>query len=125
MQGEQLKTNSFLTLEDAEKLADTLNYKHNGGFIVAVTQDIRTGEVLMVAFMNKEAFIKTLTTGLAHYWSLSRRKLWRKGEESGHLQLVREVYIDCDRDSVLLKVDQIGFACHEGYKSCFHNKVYG
>lgn len=123
---ERLKVNNDpMNLEEALRLADTLNYKHNGGFIVAVAQDIDTGEVLMVAFMNKEAFVKTLTTGLAHYWSLSRGKLWRKGEESGHVQFVKEVYVDCDHDSVLLKIDQIGYACHEGYRSCFHNKVYG
>ncbi len=114
-----------MNLEEAVRLADALNYRHNGGFIVAVAQDVDTGEVLMVAFMNKEAFVKTLTTGLAHYWSLSRGRLWRKGEESGHVQFVKEVYIDCDCDSVLLKVNQIGYACHEGYRSCFHNKVYG
>ncbi|MBS7612020.1 phosphoribosyl-AMP cyclohydrolase [Candidatus Bathyarchaeota archaeon] len=114
-----------MNLEEAVRLADTLNYRHNGGFIVAVVQDVDTGEVLMVAFMNKEALVKTLTTGLAHYWSLSRGKLWRKGEESGHVQFVKKVYVDCDYDSVLLKVNQIGYACHEGYRSCFHNKVYG
>ncbi|MEM1569428.1 MAG: phosphoribosyl-AMP cyclohydrolase [Candidatus Bathyarchaeia archaeon] len=124
MEGEVFKVSSHtVNLKEVEKLADSLNYKHNGGFVVAVAQDVSTGEVLMVAFMNKEAFIRTLTTGLAHYWSLSRKKLWRKGEESGHIQLVKEVYIDCDRDSVLLKVNQIGYACHEGYKSCFHYKV--
>jgi len=114
-----------MSFDKAERLADTLNYRHNGGFIVAVAQDANTGEVLMVAFMNREAFVKTLTTGLAHYWSLSRGRLWRKGEESGHIQFVKEVYVDCDGDSVLLKIDQVGYACHEGYKSCFHNKVYG
>lgn len=126
MVGERFKVNNVpMNLEEAVRLADTLNYRHNGGFIVAVTQDVDTGEVLMVAFMNKEAFVKTLTTGLAHYWSLTRGKLWRKGEESGYVQFVREVYVDCDCDSVLLKIDQVGYACHEGYRSCFHNKVYG
>jgi phosphoribosyl-AMP cyclohydrolase len=123
---ERLRVNSMpMSFDEAERLADTLNYRHNGGFIVAVAQDADTGEVLMVAFMNREAFVKTLTTGLAHYWSLSRGRLWRKGEESGHVQFVKEVYVDCDGDSVLLKIDQVGYACHEGYKSCFHNKVYG
>ncbi len=123
---ERLRVNNMpMSFDEAERLADTLNYRHNGGFIVAVAQDANTGEVLMVAFMNKEAFVKTLTTGLAHYWSLSRGRLWRKGEESGHVQFVKEVYVDCDGDSVLLKIDQVGHACHEGYKSCFHNKVYG
>ncbi len=123
---ERRKVDSMpMSFDKAERLADTLNYRHNGGFIVAVAQDANTGEVLMVAFMNREAFVKTLTTGLAHYWSLSRGRLWRKGEESGHIQFVKEVYVDCDGDSVLLKIDQVGYACHEGYKSCFHNKVYG
>jgi phosphoribosyl-AMP cyclohydrolase len=123
---ERLRVNNMpMSFDEAERLADTLNYRHNGGFIVAVAQDADTGEVLMVAFMNREAFVKTLTTGLAHYWSLSRGRLWRKGEESGHVQFVKEVYVDCDGDSVLLKIDQVGYACHEGYKSCFHNKVYG
>ena len=123
---ERLRVNNMpMSFDEAERLADTLNYRRNGGFIVAVAQDANTGEVLMVAFMNKEAFVKTLTTGLAHYWSLSRGRLWRKGEESGHVQFVKEVYVDCDGDSVLLKIDQVGYACHEGYKSCFHNKVYG
>ena len=123
---ERLRVNNMpMSFDEAERLADTLNYRRNGGFIVAVAQDANTGEVLMVAFMNKEAFVKTLTTGLAHYWSLSRGRLWRKGEESGHVQFVKEVYVDCDGDSVLLKIDQVGHACHEGYKSCFHNKVYG
>lgn len=126
MAEERLKVNNTpMSFDEAERLADTLNYRHNGGFIVAVAQDANTGEVLMVAFMNREAFVKTLTTGLAHYWSLSRGRLWRKGEESGHIQFVKEVYVDCDGDSVLLKIDQVGYACHEGYRSCFHNKVYG
>jgi len=126
MAEERLKVNNTpMSFNEAERLADTLNYRHNGGFIVAVAQDANTGEVLMVAFMNREAFVKTLTTGLAHYWSLSRGRLWRKGEESGHIQFVKEVYVDCDGDSVLLKIDQVGYACHEGYRSCFHNKVYG
>jgi len=126
MAEERLKVNNTpMSFDEVERLADTLNYRHNGGFIVAVAQDANTGEVLMVAFMNREAFVKTLTTGLAHYWSLSRGRLWRKGEESGHIQFVKEVYVDCDGDSVLLKIDQVGYACHEGYRSCFHNKVYG
>ena len=114
-----------MSLEDAERIAETLNYRHNGGFVVAVAQDVLNGDVLMVAFMNREAFVKTLTTGLAHYWSLSRWKLWRKGEQSGHVQYVKEVYLDCDADAVLLKVEQVGYACHEGYRSCFHRKIYG
>ena len=109
--------------EVAEHVAHMLNYRHRDGTVVAVAQDHVTGEVLMVAFMNKEALVKTLTTGLAHYWSLSRRKLWRKGETSGNKQIVHDILIDCDRDAVLLKVEQIGIACHEGFRSCFHYSI--
>ncbi len=112
-----------LTLEEAEKIANTLNYRHRDNTVIAVVQDVETSQVLMVAFMNREAVIKTLTTGLAHYWSTSRRKLWLKGETSGNYQYVVEFRIDCDRDAVLLKVKQIGFACHLGYRSCFDNQV--
>ena len=79
----------------------------------------------MLAFMNREALMKTLTTGYAHYWSRSRKKLWKKGEESGHFQHVRAVYVDCDRDSLLLKVDQIGYCCHVGNPSCFYERIAG
>jgi phosphoribosyl-AMP cyclohydrolase len=89
------------------------------GLIPAVVQDASNGEVLMVAWMNREAAEKTFATGLGHYYSRSRRKLWLKGESSGHVQKVREVRTDCDRDVVLLKVEQESGACHEGYRSCF------
>ncbi len=109
--------------EIAKKIAYMLNYRHKDRTIVAVVQDYDTNEVLMVAFMNKEAFIRTLTTGLAHYWSLSRKKLWQKGETSGNKQIVHDLLIDCDKDAVLLKVKQIGVACHEGFRSCFHYSI--
>ncbi len=89
----------------------------------AIAQDAQTGEVLMLAWMNAESFAETVRTGHAVYYSRSRGKLWRKGEESGHVQTVREIYIDCDADTILLKVDQVGAACHEGYRSCFFRIV--
>ena len=93
------------------------------GLICAIAQDYESGEVLMQAYMNREAFDKTLETGYAHYWSRSRRKLWKKGEESGHLQKVIGVYLDCDSDCVLLKVQQTGAACHTGNYTCFFTPV--
>ncbi len=101
-----------------------LDFTKFDGLLPVVTQDYRTGEVLMVAFMNEEAWKTTLSSGKATYFSRSRGKLWIKGESSGHLQDVKEIRVDCDNDTVLLKVDQIGGAsCHEGYKSCFFKKV--
>jgi phosphoribosyl-AMP cyclohydrolase len=92
--------------------------------IPAIAQDGATGDVLMMAWMNREAWEETLRTGRVCYYSRSRRKLWRKGEESGHVQEVREVYFDCDADTILIKVNQIGgAACHEGYKSCFFRRI--
>ncbi|MEM2739544.1 MAG: phosphoribosyl-AMP cyclohydrolase [Candidatus Bathyarchaeia archaeon] len=111
-----------LRVEDAERIADRVCFRL-GGFIVAIAQDACTDEVLMVAFMNREALIKTLTTGLAHYWSISRDRLWMKGETSGNIQRVVDIVFDCDYDTILLKVEQVGVACHEGFKSCFHNRV--
>ncbi|MBZ0253464.1 MAG: phosphoribosyl-AMP cyclohydrolase [Candidatus Methylomirabilis sp.] len=95
------------------------------GLVTAVVQDAGTGAVLMLAHMNAEALRETVESGVAHYWSRSRAKLWRKGETSGHLQRVREVYVDCDGDAVLLKVDQTGAACHEGYPSCYFSRWEG
>lgn len=97
-----------------------LDFSKFDGLLPAIVQDYSTSEVLMVAFMNEDAWKKTVTTGKATYWSRSRNKLWVKGESSGHVQMVREIRIDCDNDTVLLKVDQVGgAACHLGYKSCF------
>src|ERR1700733_1305587 len=96
------------------------------GLLPAIAQDADSGEVLMLAFMNAASYAETLATGRAVYYSRSRKRLWRKGEESGHLQEVRAVLIDCDADTILLKVKQIGgAACHEGYVSCFFRKVDG
>ncbi|MBM3309264.1 MAG: phosphoribosyl-AMP cyclohydrolase [Candidatus Altiarchaeales archaeon] len=93
-----------------------------GGLVLAITQDYKTGEVLMTAFMNQEAFEKTLETGKVHYYSTSRNKIWLKGESSGNFQKVKELFVDCDMDALLLKIEQKGGACHEGYRSCFYRK---
>src|SRR5215470_3238574 len=101
-----------------------IDFEKSGGLVPAVAQDADTGEVLMLAWMNKEAYEETVRTGRACYFSRSRNRLWRKGEESGHVQEVRGIFIDCDADTILLKVHQIGgAACHEGYKSCFFRKL--
>lgn len=93
------------------------------GLLPVIVQDMNTGEVLMMAWMDKEALKKTITSGKAYFWSRSRKKLWLKGESSGHYQLVREIRIDCDEDTLLIKVEQIKAACHKGYKSCFFRKI--
>jgi phosphoribosyl-AMP cyclohydrolase len=89
------------------------------GLVPAIAQQHDTGEVLMLAWMNREALAETVRTGRACYWSRSRQKLWRKGEESGHVQMVKEMRIDCDGDTILLLVDQTGVACHTGRHNCF------
>ena len=99
-----------------------LNFRLNMGgedLVIGIAQDYETNEVLMVAFMNKEAVEQTLKTKKAHYYSTSRQKQWLKGESSGNVQTVKEMYIDCDADAIIMKVEQIGAACHEGYRSCF------
>lgn len=108
--------NSF----NAQALLEVLNFDKLNGLIPVVVVDVSTGRVLMQAFMNKEALIRTAETGLMHYWSRSKNKLWLKGEESGHYQKVKAVYVDCDGDSILFLVEQVGVACHEGKFSCFH-----
>lgn len=101
-----------------------LDFNKGNGILPAVVQDHETGKVLMVAYMNYEAWQLTLETGEAHYWSRSRQALWHKGEISGNIQVVKEILADCDRDAILLKVEQAGgAACHLGYESCFHNKI--
>ena len=101
-----------------------LNFEKAGGLISAIAQDVETGEVLMIAWMNREAFEETVRTRRATYFSRSRNRLWRKGEESGHVQNVKGIFVDCDADAVLLKVEQIGgAACHAGYKSCFFREL--
>ncbi len=101
-----------------------LDFDKTGGLIPAIAQDNASGEILMMAYMNQEAFEATLSTGTATYYSRSRQKLWIKGETSGNVQRVKEIRIDCDDDAVLLKVEQIGgAACHTGHRSCFHKKI--
>ena len=99
------------------------DFNKNDGLVAAIAQDATTGDVLMVAWMNTEAYEETVRTGRAVYYSRSHGKLWRKGEESGHVQIVRAIYVDCDADAILLKVEQVGVACHEGYRSCFFRQV--
>jgi phosphoribosyl-AMP cyclohydrolase len=104
----------------------TIDFEKTGGLVPAIAQDVDTGQVLMLAWMNREAYEETLRTGRACYFSRSRGRLWRKGEESGNVQAVRELYIDCDADTILIKVHQIGgAACHLGYASCFFRRVTG
>lgn len=99
------------------------NFEKGEGLVPVVVQEHQTGDVLMLAYMNRESWRKTLETGKAHFWSRSRKSLWLKGETSGHLQLVREVCLDCDQDAVLLRVEQLGgAACHTGHRSCFYRK---
>ncbi len=101
-----------------------LDFEKGGGLVTAIAQDHASGEILMVAFMNPEAFRKTLETGEVVYWSRSRNRLWRKGEQSGNTQLVKSVYIDCDGDALVLRVEQRGgAACHTGKRSCFFRKL--
>ena len=94
------------------------------GLVAAIAQDAATDRVLTLAWMNREALERTAATGEAHYWSRSRMKLWRKGEQSGHVQAVREIRLDCDADAILLRVDQVGgIACHTGHERCFFLKL--
>ena len=101
-----------------------LEFNKTDGLVPAIVQDFQTGEILMLAYMNPEAFNATLSTGKATYYSRSRQSLWVKGETSGNMQLIKEIRIDCDDDTVLLKVEQLGgAACHTGHRSCFFKKV--
>jgi phosphoribosyl-AMP cyclohydrolase len=103
-----------------------LNFDKMGGLVPAIIQDAESGKVLMLAFIDKVAWEKTLETGRTWFYSRSRNKYWMKGEESGNVQIVKEVYVDCDEDTVLLKVEQVGkAACHTGYESCFFRKLDG
>lgn len=101
------------------------NFEKGGGLVPVVVQDWQTGELLMLAYMNREAWLNTLRTGKATYWSRSRNALWVKGGSSGNVQQVKDVFIDCDEDTVLLKVEQVGAACHTGYRSCFYRRLVG
>ena len=98
--------------------------KSDNGLLPAIAQEYQSGEILMLAYINPEAWGKTLETGKAHYWSRSRNKLWLKGESSGHIQLIHEILVDCDDDTVVFKVEQLGgAACHTGHRSCFFRRV--
>ena len=97
--------------------------KNSDGLVPAITQDHENNEVLMMAYMNEEAFCLTCETGYMHYYSRSRDTLWKKGETSGHVQKVIEAYIDCDRDTLLYKIDQTGAACHTGNRTCFYTEL--
>jgi phosphoribosyl-AMP cyclohydrolase len=101
-----------------------LDFSKGNGLLPAIAQDYKSGKVLMLAYINQASWKKTLETGDAHYWSRSRRELWRKGGTSGNVQKIKEIYVDCDNDTVVFKVEQAGgAACHLGYESCFHKKV--
>jgi len=101
-----------------------VDFDKSGGIVPVVVQDFATGEVLMLAYMDKEAFALSIETKIAHYFSRSKNRIWKKGETSGHIQEIKEVRVDCDNDTILLKVKQIGdAACHEGYRSCFFRKI--
>ena len=103
-----------------------LNFRLDVGgekLVIGIAQDCQTNDILMVAFMNREAVEQTLKTKKAHYYSTSRQKQWLKGESSGNVQTVKEMYIDCDADAIIMKVEQIGAACHEGYRSCFFRQL--
>lgn len=103
-----------------------INFDKGSGLVPVIVQDCESQEVLMLAYMNQSAWLKTLETGKATYWSRSRNVLWIKGETSGHVQIVKEVLVDCDSDTILLKVQQVGgAACHTGYRSCFYRRLSG
>lgn len=100
-----------------------VDFEKGNGLVPAIVQDVRTKEVLMLGYMNEESLKKTLETKLATYWSRSRNELWTKGETSGHYQHVKNIYVDCDEDTLLLEVEQDGAACHTGNRSCFYRKL--
>ena len=96
---------------------------NNKGLVPAIAQDDKTGDVLMMAWMNEEAITKTLSTNIVHYYSRSRQNLWKKGETSGHIQTLKSFFVDCDSDTILVKIDQKGVACHTGKRSCFFKEI--
>ncbi len=107
----------------ANEVVEIINFEKMKGLIPVVVQDILDNQVLMVAFADKEAVIKSLTTGFTHFYSRSRKKIWKKGETSGHTQKIIEVYLDCDSDTIIFKVNQNIAACHTGFRSCFYRKL--
>ncbi len=103
---------------------EKLNFSKGNGLLPAIAQDYESNEVLMMAYISEESWQKTLETGKATYWSRSRNQLWIKGESSGHYQVIKDILVDCDEDTVIFKVEQLGkAACHKGYKSCFFRRV--
>lgn len=106
-----------------EELIQKIDFEKMGGLIPAIAQDVNTGAVLMLGFMNEEALKKTLKEGKVTYWSRARNKIWTKGESSGNFQEVREIWLDCDNDTILIKVIQTGNVCHTGNKTCFFQRI--
>jgi len=106
------------------KFLDEIKFDDRG-LVPAIIQDYKNGEMLMLAYMNRESLQKTLSSGKTHFWSRSRKKLWLKGESSGHTQEVKDLFIDCDMDALLIKVEQKVAACHTGYRSCFYRQLQG
>lgn len=104
-------------------MQEKIDFEKMGGLIPVISQDYQTGEVLMLGFMDKKALEKTIETKKATYWSRSRKKYWIKGEDSGHFQEVKEIFLDCDSDTLLIKVKQAGNVCHTGSKTCFFKKI--
>jgi phosphoribosyl-ATP pyrophosphohydrolase/phosphoribosyl-AMP cyclohydrolase len=105
-----------------QKLLNAIKFDPTG-LIPAIIQDAASGDILMMAYMNRKSLEKTLTTGITHFWSRSRKRLWQKGESSGNIQKVRSIYLDCDQDTLLIQVDQTRVACHTGRWSCFHQQL--
>ena len=111
-------------MTDAKTEKITPDFAKGKGLLPAIAQDAATGEILMMAYMNEEAFQATVHTGEVHYWSRSRQELWHKGGTSGHVQKVKEIRLDCDKDAILVKIEQIGgAACHTGHRTCFHYRL--
>ena len=109
--------------EEILKKVNAIDFVKCGGLIPAIAQDYKTKEVLTLAYMNKESLVKTLEGDTAWYYSRSRKELWNKGATSGHLQYVKEIKVDCDNDTILLLVDQVGAACHTGNRTCFYRDL--
>lgn len=111
-------------MSDTPKTQIVLDFNKGGGLLPAIAQDYASGKVLMLAYINEASWQQTLKTGEAHYWSRTRQEIWHKGGTSGNVQKIREIYADCDNDTVLFRVDQIGgAACHTGHETCFHQRV--
>ncbi|MCQ2969574.1 MAG: phosphoribosyl-AMP cyclohydrolase [Clostridium sp.] len=102
-----------------------IDFDKNHGLVPAIIQDFNSGEVLMLGYMSQESFLKTIEDGTVWFFSRSRNKLWHKGETSGNYQIVKEIRVDCDEDTLLIKVNQIGVACHTGEYTCFFRRIYG